>query len=178
VPFRHVNRQSLVTGAFLSFDRFEIESPDGQRAERFMLTHPGAVALLPVDGDDVLLVRQYRGPVDMEMLEVPAGKLDAGETDSVGAVRRECVEEVGMDPGIIEPLGHMFTSPGITNERIDLFWVGDLKPVPVRPDGLEEEHSEIIRVPIDSLGELVASGTLTDGKSIATISRYLLRNGA
>ncbi len=178
MPFRHVGRQSLVTGAFLSFDRLEIESPDGHRAERFMLSHPGAVALLPVDGDDVLLVRQYRGPVDLEMLEVPAGKLDAGETDAVGAVRRECREEVGMDPGIIEPLGHMFTSPGITNERIDLFWVGDLKPVPVGPDGLEEEYSEIIRVPIDSLGELVASGTLTDGKSIAAISRYLFRNGA
>jgi len=178
VPFRHVSRQSIVTRAFLSFDRLEIESPDGHRAERFMLTHPGAVAFLPIDGHEVLLVRQYRGPVDMEMLEVPAGKLDAGETDAIGAVRRECMEEVGMDPGVIEPLGHMFTSPGITNERIDLFWVGDLKPVPVRPDGLEEQHAEIIRVPIDGLSELVASGSLTDGKSIATISRYLLLNGA
>lgn len=175
MSFRHVGRESLARGAFLSFERIEIEAPDGRRAERFMLAHPGAVAFLPVDGTDVLLVRQYRAAIDQDLLEVPAGKLDSGDRDPAGAVRRECVEEVGMNPGAVHPLGHIFTSGGITDERIELFWVSDLRATPTRPDGIEEEHSEIVRIPIADLADLVASGELTDGKSIATIARYLLR---
>lgn len=178
MPFRRVSRQVVASGAFLSFDRLEIESHDGQRAVRFMLSHPGAVAFLPVDGADALLVRQYRGPVDLDLLEVPAGKLDPGDTDLREAVRRECIEEVGMNPGRIEPLGHMFTSGGITDERIDLFWVEKLAPVAVQPDGIEEEHAVLVRVPVADLERLVGSGELTDGKSIATIGRYLFQHRA
>ncbi len=178
MPFRRVSTQVLATGAFLSFDQIEIESPDGQRATRFMLSHPGAVAFLPVDGSDAVLVRQYRGPVDQELLEVPAGKLEPGESDLHAAVIRECVEEVGMYPATITPLGHMFTSGGITDERIDLFLVTDLKPVETQPDGIEEEHATVVRVPVVDLARLAASGELTDGKSIATITRFLLRDGA
>jgi len=178
VPFRRVSRQVIATGAFLSFDRMEIESPDGQRAERFMLSHPGAVAFLPIDGPDALLVSQYRGPVDRDLLEVPAGKLEPDDTDLREAVRRECVEEVGMNPGVIKPLGHMFTSGGITDERIDLFWVEQLEPVALQPDGIEEEHAVVVRFPVADLERLVGSGELTDGKSIATIARYLFQHRA
>lgn len=178
MTFEIVDRESIATGAHLSFDRLTVEGPNGERADRYMLAHPGAVAFLPVDGADVLMIRQYRAPIDQTLLEIPAGKLDPGDNDRLSAVRRECMEEVGMRPGSIHPLGFIYTSGGITDERIDLYWVSDLTPVPTEPDGMEEEHAQIVRLPVDELVELLATGELTDAKSVAAVARFMQRDRA
>lgn len=170
--FRIRAATELARGAFLTFSELEIESPDGRTAKRYMVGHPGAVAFLVIDGDEAVFVRQYRSPIDQWLLEVPAGGLESHDTDPRAAVMRECAEEIGMVPATISSLGVMHTSGGITNERIQLFVVSDLSPTLMRPDGLEEEFVELVRIPIAQLEGLIAD--MTDAKSIVAISRYLL----
>lgn len=173
--FRITERTVVATGAHLAFERVEIESPDGAAATRYMMTHPGAVAFLVLDGDDAVFVRQYRSAVDSDVLEVPAGGIDPTDEDLEMAVRRECVEEVGLNPSLVVPVGHIFTSGGITNEVIHLFVASDCAPAPTAPDGIEEQHATIVRVPKLDLAGLIESGELVDAKSIAVVARYLLR---
>lgn len=174
--FRITSTSVVATGAHLAFERFEIESPDGVAASRFVLTHPGAVASLVIDGSDAVFVRQYRSAVDRDMLEIPAGGIDPTDADLVSAVRRECIEELGLDPQTVHSLGSIFTSGGITNEEIHLFWATDCEAAVVAPDGIEEQHAEVVRIQADQLEDLVATGELVDAKSIATVTRYLLRD--
>jgi ADP-ribose pyrophosphatase len=148
--------------------------PNGSVIERIAVRHPGAVAVLPIDGDELILIRQYRAPIGQALLEVPAGKLDvAGEPPQDSAVR-ELEEEVGMRPGRIESVFSFFTTPGFTNERIELFVASDLVAAPHTPHGAEEEAAEIVRVPLDGIADLLASGTVTDAKTLIALQWLLL----
>ena len=98
-----------------------MQEPEGVRATREVVRHRGSVAALPVlDDGRVLLVRQYRYPVDEAVWELPAGRLDPGESPEEGA-RREVEEEVGLRGGTFEKLAEFFTTPGFCDERMHLF---------------------------------------------------------
>ena len=160
---------------FLHVETLDMRSPDGRVSQRIAVRHPGAVAVLPIDGDEVIWIRQYRAAVDRTLLEVPAGKLDvAGEPSAETAVR-ELAEEVGMRPGRIESIMSFFTTPGFTNEHIELFVASDLEPVPHAPHGPEEEAAEIVRVPIGGVAKLLAAGEVNDVKTLVALQWLLLR---
>ena len=126
-PFlRLLGEERIGSGSFLHLDRLTFATPDGSEVSRDVVRHPGAVAFLPIDGDQVILVRQYRVAVAEGVLEVPAGKLDEPGEDLLDAVRRDSVEEFGYDPRTLRPLGWIYASPGFTDERIHLYEVSDL----------------------------------------------------
>lgn len=150
-----------------------VELPGGGERELEIIRHVGAAAVVPVTAEgDVLLVRQYRHAVGGWLLEVPAGKLDPGESPE-DCARRETEEEVGFRPGLLEPLGRMWTTPGFTDEAIWLFLGRQL--VPGRQDLQEDEVLEVVRMPLEDALAAAESGAIEDGKSICALFRAASR---
>ena len=140
-----------------------VELPNGRRVELDLLRHPGAAAVVPfLDPETVLLIRQYRFATGGYLLEIPAGKLDPGETPEVCAVR-ELEEETGYRAGRLEALTSIWTSPGFTDEVIHLFAAYDLEPTSqqLQPD----EIIELVPTPLAEALERVRRGELRDAKS-------------
>jgi 8-oxo-dGTP pyrophosphatase MutT (NUDIX family) len=142
-------------------------APDGTEFTRDVVRHPGAVAVVAVTDDDrVLLVRQYRGPVDRHLLEIPAGTRDVEGEPPLETARRELLEEVGVHTGRIRLLGTMYNSPGFCDEETHLFLATDLTTGESARHGVEEEYMEVVPVALDDVDALVATGELIDGQTI------------
>ena len=143
-----------------------IEFPDGSFARRELLLHPGAVAILPILPDGrILLVKQYRHAVGEDLWEVPAGKIEQGETPLTCA-ERELVEETGYRAAHWEQMMTFYTSPGFTDETITLFLARDLtKVAKPRP----EEIAACRVFTRDELERRIKNGTLQDGKTIIAL---------
>jgi ADP-ribose pyrophosphatase len=152
----------------LSIDRFT--GPDGETFEREVVRHPGAVSVVPVLWEDelpiVVLVRQYRAPLDALLLEIPAGKRDVPGEDPEVTAARELEEEVGYRATALEPLARFHNSAGFCDELSHVFLASGLERVPQRLQGIEEQHMTVEHVPLHAVPDLVASGRLTDAKSI------------
>ena len=148
-----------------------VRRPDGRRTTREIVEHAAVIAVIPVDNDgNVLLVRQFRKPVEKELLEIPAGGIDPGE-DAEAAVIRELQEEIGFRPGRLERLGGFYSAPGYATEYIHLYLAADL--VPGRLHAEDTEEIKLVRVPLAQVPELIASGKIEDAKSIAGLLYYL-----
>jgi 8-oxo-dGDP phosphatase len=129
-----------------------------ERFWRLVVEHPGAVVVLAVDDDErALVLRQYRHPVGMRFVELPAGLLDAPGEDPLVAARRELLEEGAVEAAQWQHLSSLHTSPGINSERIEIYLARRLTAVPDR-GGFEPEHEEA-----DMTAEWVAVGDLLDG---------------
>ena len=169
---RHVANSS-----FLNAERLYLISPTGIPMERTVIRHPGAVAVVAVDGSDVVLIRQYRSPTDSMLLEIPAGKLDLPGEDLVAAARRELEEEVGLSATSMELLASFWTTPGFSNERLWVYLATDVTTVTARPHGAEEEVAEIVRVPVAEIAGMLAADEFDDAKTIIGLAALLARLG-
>ena len=140
---------------------------DGSTAEREVVVHRGAVALLPMlDGDRLCLVKNDRYAVGKTLLEVPAGTLDAGETPDETAAR-ELREETGYLAGSITRIGEWWVSPGVVTERMFLYVCRDLTPGPT--DLQADESLEPVIVSWDDALAMVGDGRIDDAKSMLAI---------
>ncbi|HEY5697616.1 MAG TPA: NUDIX hydrolase [Acidimicrobiales bacterium] len=165
-PFTKRGEREVWSGAVISVVQGTFVSPSGATFERDMVHHPGAVAVVPVDGDEVVLVRQYRAAVDLEILEIPAGKRDvAGEAPELTA-HRELAEEVGLTAGRLVKLAEFYNSIGFSDELSHVFLGTELAPVPDDRQGEEEEHMTVERIRLDDVPALVAAGELVDAKTV------------
>jgi ADP-ribose pyrophosphatase len=118
----------------------------------------------------VLLVRQFRKPVEQELLEIPAGGIDPGESPEA-AVSRELREETGYLPQKVERLGGFYAVPGYGTEYLYLYLATDLTPSRLFAE--DTESISVVRVPISQILELIASGSICDAKSIAGLLTFL-----
>ena len=180
-PYRLVDSKEVARGGFLTFLEEEFESPTGDRFVRWIVEHPGAVAAVPVvdgpDGPEVILVRQWRPVLRDFMLEVPAGKLDVEGEPPDEAMARELAEEIQQRPGRLVELTTFWNSAGFSTERTHVYIALDLSPCD-RPEAAKEEEQDmtIERLPLAEATRLVASGEITDAKTIiglALADRYL-----
>jgi len=162
-----------MSGPVFSVERREYPRPEGGLIRRDVVVHPGAVAILPVlDAGRIVLIHNYRLPVGRELLELPAGTLEAGETPEQCALR-ELEEETGYRASRVEPLCEFYTTPGICTERMWVFVAGGLTPTQQRLQGNEQ-----IRVEVADIGRvrgMLRTGTIEDGKTIAALGIYFLR---
>ena len=148
-----------------------VQTAGGRQTTREIVEHADCVAVVAVDGEDnVLLVKQFRKPVEKELLEIPAGGIDAGE-DAEAAVIREMREETGFWPQKLERLGGFYSTPGYGTEYLYLYLATDLTPSQLYAE--DTEDIEIVRVPIKQIPELITSGRICDAKSIAGLFTYL-----
>ena len=140
--------------------------PNGKEGRREVVEHPGGVGILALDGDDVLLVRQYRYAFSRVLTEIPAGKREPGEAPSVTA-RRELKEEIGAEAEKWTELGALIASPGCYGETLYLYLAQELTFGATHPD--EDEFLEVLRLPFDEAVARCMSGQLTDAKTVAAL---------
>ena len=133
--------------------------------------------VVAIDGDHVVLVRQYRPALDREMLELPAGKLDVPGESLVEAARRELIEEAGLDaPHLVEVAG-FHNSGGFCDEFTTVFLATELVPAEARAVSVEEAYLTVERVPLDDVPAMIADGTLTDAKTVIGLLAVLRHLG-
>lgn len=145
-----------------------VRLPNGKVMDMELVHHKGAVAAVPVIGEDVLLIRQYRYATGGWLLEIPAGKLEPDEKPEACAVR-ETEEETGFRPSDLEPLGWIWTTPGFCDEKIWLFLATGLEPT--RQELGEDEVLELERVPLLEAVDKAVRGEIHDGKTVCALLR-------
>ena len=151
-------------GSFLKVDDVDIELPNGNRKVHQVIRHPGAVAVIALDGEGrVLLVRQYRTALERVTVEIPAGKLEIGE-DPEEAIRRELSEETGYTAAEIRYLAPIATAVGYSDEIIHIYMATGLTPGAAHPDDDEFLASEWVS--LDCLIDSVLDGRIEDSKTV------------
>ncbi len=164
---RTIAHRRVYEGRVLTLDVDEVEEPGGVRGVREVVRHAGSVAALPVQEDGrVVLVRQYRYAVDREVWELPAGRLDGGESPEEGA-RRELEEEVGLRADTLEPISVFYTTPGFCDETMHLFRATALRSVPPRPEA--DERIEAGTFTLAEAREMIRRGTVREGKTLVAL---------
>lgn len=165
--FRRVAEQELFRGSLIWVAKATFEDPAGQRFDREIVHHPGAVVVVPVtEAGKVVMVRQFRAAVGHELLEIPAGKRDVDGENPEATAARELAEEVGKRAANLELLARFYNSPGFTDEFSWLYLATDLIDVPLDRQGFEEQLMSIQEVPLENAPELIRRGEIMDAKSI------------
>ena len=144
----------------------EFTAPNGEVVTRDVIHHPGAVSVVPIDGDEVILVRQYRAALGHDLLEIPAGKRDVADEPLEECAARELAEEIGMAAASLERVASFYNSAGFCDELSHVFVGRGLTPVASAAHGLEEEYMSVERHRLDDVPALIASGELRDAKTI------------
>ncbi len=164
---RVLRHERIYSGKVLDVDLDEVEEPGGVRGHREVVRQRGSVAALPVDDDGRLtLVRQYRYAVDALVWELPAGRIDPGETPEAGA-RRELEEEVGLRARFLEPMLTFWTTPGFCDEVMHLFRATGLTSVPPRPEA--DERIEAGRFTLLEAEAMIRRGEIREGKTLVAL---------
>lgn len=151
---------------------FSVESgimiePGGVRARRDIVRHVGSVAVLPIRADgQVVLIRQFRCVFEADLIELPAGRIDPGETP-LRAAKRELSEEVGLGASTWERLLRIVPSPGFCEETVTLYRATGLYASSAEPD--PDERIEILAVPLRRALRLVQSGRVEDAKTVIAL---------
>ena len=183
---RVVGSKTIYKGIYLTFRIDTVERTDGSRAEREVVGHPGAVAILAIDDEErVPMVRQYRAPAGRIPLEIPAGTLDIDQDsgaieDPDLAAPRELEEETGYRAGSLRRLTSFWTAPGFATELMHLYLATNLRAADadrIGPD--EDERLELERIPVSEALSAIERGEIADAKSIlALLWLGRLRRGA
>lgn len=140
--------------------------------QRDVVVHPGAVVILPLlDQDQIVMIRNKRFAVGQELLELPAGTLEQGESP-LETAKRELIEETGYRPSKINPLTSFYPSPGICNEAMYAYAASGLEHVGQMLDDSEQITVEIVRW--EKALQMVREGIIIDGKTITTLLYYHL----
>jgi ADP-ribose pyrophosphatase len=178
-----VSSDLVVRAAYMEWRRTTVQRRNGEQHVRYIVGHPGAVAILAIDAasdaavtpaSEMLFVRQFRAPVGQLLLEVPAGTLDLHDgvtEESQLAAERELEEETGLRATSWRHLQSFFTAPGFTSERMELYLALGLSaagPGARTPD--EDEAIEAIRLTIAEAVEAVRRGAIADAKSLVAIA--------
>jgi len=170
-PEKTLESKYIFKGHSINLRIDTIVTADGRRTTREIVEHRGVIVVVPLDADgNVLLVRQYRTPVEKRLLELPAGGIDEGE-DAETAVIREMQEETGFKPQKLVALGGFYSAPGFCTEYLHLYLAMDL--VSSRLTAEDTAEIELVRIPLTQALELVTSGKIQDAKTIAGLLLYI-----
>ncbi len=146
------------------------EAPDGELFERDVIRSPGAVGVVPLlfdaDVPTVVFVRQYRGPLDRYVLEIPAGMRDVPDEPPEITAERELIEEAGLSAGRLEYLTHFYSSAGMTDSDLHLYLATELSPVDREVHGPEETHMDVLHLPLSEAVDMVVRGEIHDAKTV------------
>jgi ADP-ribose pyrophosphatase len=167
------SNQTIYKGKIISVEVADVRLPHGAETRMEVVRHPGSCVIVPMpDPDHIMLVRQYRYPVDRFLWELPAGSLKPGEDPRAGAIR-ECEEEIGLVPTVVDRIGKYFPSPGYLDEFMVLFRMSGLQEPragePVAQQD-EDEHIEVRTFSLEQARAMVHSGDIVDLKTAMAIA--------
>ena len=163
--------REVYRGRILRVREDRVRLPNGKEGVREVVEHPGGVGILALDGDDVLLVKQYRYAFSRVLTEIPAGKREPGEDPFVTA-QRELKEEIGAAAEAWTDLGALIASPGCYGEVLHLYLARGLPFGETHPDA--DEFLQVRRLPFDTLLARCLSGEIEDGKTVAAVLKAKL----
>lgn len=167
---KKLDGEIIYNGKILKLNRDVVELPDGKTAEREYINHSGGSAVLYVENNKVLLVRQFRYAYGKEIYEIPAGKLERGEDPEVAA-RRELEEETGYIAKGLKELFKLYPSPGYTDEIIYVYLAENCTKSCSNPDYDEFVEGEFVE--IEKVCKMIECGEICDAKTVAAIYKYL-----
>lgn len=165
-----LSRETIYEGKILRLHRDTVLLENGREAAREVVEHGGGVAVLASpDGENVLLVRQYRHPAGRELLELPAGKLEQGE-DPADCARRELEEETGYRAGRLKELGRFFATPGYCTEVLYLYAAYELEATGQHLD--PDEFLSVCSMPLAEALAACRNGGIEDAKTALALQLY------
>ena len=169
-----IERKEIYQGPIFQVVTDQVELPAGKgQAQRDLIFHNGAVAVLPITEDGkTILVKQYRKAIERTSVEIPAGKLEKGEN---AAALRELEEEIGYTADL-ELLYDFYSAIGFCNERIKLYGATNLKKVENPRPQDADETLELLEVTLKEAKDLILSGEICDAKTIMAIQYWDLIN--
>lgn len=164
-----ISEKKEFDGKFIQVSSYGIELSNGEKGIREVVHHPGGVVVVAQkDENTILMVKQYRYPIKQVSLELPAGRLEKGENPDL-AIKRELEEETGFVAGTWKSLGYIYTTPGICDEKLYLYYATDLVFKGQKPDDGEIiEHAEYS---IEEVFNLIKTGEINDSKTICALMR-------
>lgn len=167
---RTMKSEKVFDGKILSLRVDTVELPDKKYSKREVVEHDPAVAIVAADKEgNILLVKQYRKPIEKSLLEIPAGVLEIGENPKEGALR-ELKEETGYIAKDLEYITEFYSTPGFCTEKMYIFFAEDITKSTQELD--EDEFIECIKVPLDKLVKMIEVGEIMDAKTIVGILMY------
>ncbi|MCL4378301.1 MAG: NUDIX hydrolase [Actinobacteria bacterium] len=162
-----IDSKEVFKGKILRVYFDKVRLPNNKIATREKVSHPGAVAVVPLnDRNEVILVKQYRYPINKVLIEIPAGKLDSNESPIVCA-GRELEEEVGAGDGNLILLATIYTSPGFSDEKMNIYLAQGFKEKDNKLD--DDEFLHIMKIKFNKCLEMINKGEISDAKSIIGI---------
>ena len=171
-----IDRKEIYDGIVLHVTKDTVRLPNGGTSIREVAWHRGAVCVVPVTEDgEIVFVEQFRYAMDRVLLEIPAGKLEAGETDRLAAARRELSEETGFTADHMIDLGKYFGCPALISEDINMYLATGLHPGECHPD--EDEFLQVIRMPFGALLQQVLQGEIPDAKTQIAVLKLACMRG-
>ena len=167
-----IKTEPIFSGRIIHVQVDEVQLPNGKTSTREIVKHPGAVAILPITDDGkIVMVEQYRKPMDKVLVEVPAGKLEKGEEPAYTA-ERELEEETGYECQSLEWLISFYTSPGFADEIVHLYVAKGLTKKENAASLDEDEFVNVLEVTLEEAIELVKEQRIYDAKTAYAI-QYL-----
>lgn len=168
---KQVATEKIFDGVVVKLCVDEVRLEDGREAKREIVTHGGGACVLAVKDGKVLLERQFRYAVGEELIELPAGKRDEGES-LCDTAKRELEEETGLVPLNLRRVCDFYPSPAYTSEKIGVFYADEFENGKINFDETEELTS--FWVDVDEAYRMVLNGEITDAKTVIAITRYVL----
>lgn len=169
-----LHETKLLFSGTVKFRADTVVLPNGRKATREFMDHPGAVAVLPVlPNGDVIFVRQHRYPVGEDTLEIPAGKLHSAKDDLLRRVKAELKEETGYTARKIRPLLSYWPTPAFSNEVLYIYTAEGLTPGEASPD--EDEFLRVEILPFAKAMALVKKGAIRDSKSLIALQAWKIK---
>ncbi len=168
---KQLKRRMIFSGNAVNFRADLIRLPNGRTATREFMDHPGAVAVLPVlENGDIVMVRQYRYPVDATTLEIPAGKLHSKKDPLAARARAELREETGYTAAGLEKLLAFWPTTAFSSEVLHIYLATGLTAGQTAPD--EDEFIQVETIPFKKALRLVGTGKIKDAKTIIALQAY------
>ncbi|RKP57129.1 NUDIX hydrolase [Cohnella endophytica] len=167
-PFyeKTLETKPIFEGRMISLQVDTVLLPNGETATREIVRHPGAVAVVAILDDKMLVVEQFRKPLEKVQVEIPAGKLDAGEEPEAAALR-ELEEETGYRARSITHLRSFSTSPGFAEEIVHLYFTSDLERGEMHLD--DEEFLTCEAITLDEAQRYIEEGRICDAKTLLAV---------
>jgi len=164
---RQLESEKIFKGAVFEVERDRLLEENGIEIVREVVRHPGGAGALPLfDDGRVALVKQYRHPAQRELLEIPAGRIEVGETPEMCAAR-EVEQEIGFRAGRIEKLAEFYSTPGFCEEKLHVYLATDLTPSSQALD--HDEWVEVVYLPFAEAAQMLGRGGIEDSKTIIAL---------
>lgn len=160
-----IHTEKIYDGAVVKLQVDDVTLPNGKSSKRELIKHPGAVGIIPITKDNkIVFVEQYRKPLEKSLVEIPAGKLEAGEKPEITAIR-ELEEETGYTTNSLQFVASFYTSPGFADEIMHLYITDDIIPLENEVAGDDDEFVELIELTLEEAIHYVNQQRIHDAKT-------------